>query len=206
MRRCAAGGIAGLDDLVTRHQLAAMRIAYLLVQDTGAAEDIVQESFLRAFHAAPRFRAGAPFAPWFHRIVLNCARQYLRSAGRRRETSLDAAAGRGLRLPVASDPLRSAERNERRQAVAAVLATLTQKQREALVLRYYGGYGAGEIARMLGVPGGTVRWRLHAALRAFERSADRTYPWLLDDARPGNVRRSADIESPRSTVEGKATQ
>lgn len=187
LRRCATGDIGGLDDLVGRHQLAGLRIAYLLVQDMAAAEDIVQESFLRVFRAAPQFRAGAPFAPWFHRIVLNAARQYLRGARRRRETSLETLDELDLpsgRVPLASDPLTAAQRSERRQAVVSVLATLTHKQREVLVLRYYGGYGDGEIARMLGVPGGTVRWRLHAALRAFERAA-RTHPWLLDDAEGG---------------------
>jgi RNA polymerase sigma-70 factor (ECF subfamily) len=184
LRRCQAGDIAGLDALVARHQLAALRIAYLLMQDRSLAEDIVQESFLLAYRHAGQFRSGTPFAPWFHRIVLNAARQHLRAATRRRETSLDLLDPRSpQRLPVVSDPLRHAERAEVRAAVTHVLRLLTHKQREVLVLRYYGGYKDNEIARALGLPAGTVRWRLHAALRAFDRQARSTYPWLLEDGR-----------------------
>lgn len=207
LRRCAAGDIAGLDDLVGRHQLGALRIAYLLVQDMTAAEDIVQESFLRVFRAASRFRAGAPFSPWFHRIVLNTARQHLRSARRRHETSLenlDQLDWPSARMPVASDPLSTAQRNERRQAVIHVLATLTHKQREVLVLRYYGGYSDAEIARMLEVPGGTVRWRLHAALRAFERAA-RTHPWLLDEVDRGRTA-PGQLTQIQTPSEGRSTK
>lgn len=189
LSRCAEGEIGGLDILVARYQLTAIRTAYLLLQDQAAAEDVVQESFLLVFRHAGQFRPGAPFAPWFCRIVLNCARQYQRAARRRRETSLDrigTLGTPGARTPVGSDPLRAAERGERQQAVARVLAALTHKQREVLVLRFYGGYSDGEIARILACPGGTVRWRLHAALRAFERAALRTCPWLLDDAGAGS--------------------
>jgi RNA polymerase sigma-70 factor (ECF subfamily) len=184
LRRCQAGDISGLGALAARHQLAALRIAYLLVQDQALAEDIVQEGFLLAYRHAAQVRSGALFAPWFHRIVLNAARQHLRAAARRRETSLDQLDARSAgRMPVASDPLRHAERTELRAAVMHVLRALTHKQREVLVLRYYGGYKDGEIARALRCPAGTVRWRLHAALRAFDRHARTSYPWLLEEGR-----------------------
>lgn len=184
LHRCQAGDITGLDVLVARYQLGAVRLAYLLVQDRAAAEDIAQESFLHVFRAAAGFRRGAPFEPWFHRIVLNTARQHVRQRQRQRESSLDAlraSAEAPFDLPAPTpgppDQLVGAER---RAAVLDALRALTHKQREALVLRYYCGHTDAEIARLLGVPPGTTRWRLHAALRAFERALRRMHPWLLE--------------------------
>jgi RNA polymerase sigma-70 factor (ECF subfamily) len=193
LRRCRARDISGLGALVERYQLAAVRTAYLLVQDQSAAEDIVQESFLLVYRHAGRFRPGSPFAPWFYRIVLNAARQYLRGVRRRRETGLEHLdESSSARIPVASDPLRHAERAERRSAVVAILRSLTHKQREVLVLRYYAGYRDDEIAAILGSPAGTIRWRMHAALRAFERAARARAPWLIDEG-PDDVRDPATL-------------
>lgn len=183
LRRCQQGDISGLDVLVARYQLRAVRAAYLLVRDHAAAEDIVQDSFLRVFQASAQFHDGARFAPWFYRIVLNTARQYQRALHRRRESSLDAptsAAATTLSAPPATEPPESAERAERRSAVLDVLMALTIKQREVLILRYYASLSDGDITRILGCPPGTVRWRLHTAHRAFERIARQRHPWLLD--------------------------
>jgi RNA polymerase sigma-70 factor (ECF subfamily) len=166
-----------------RYQLTAVRIAYLLVQDHAAAEDIVQDSFLLAYRGCRQFREGSLFAPWFYRIVLNEARQHLRTAKRHRESSLDTLQLTEESSPsvlVESDPSVGVERTEERAAILDVLRRLTPKQREVLVLRYYGGYTDQEIARILSVPGGTVRWRLHTALRAFERAIRRVHPWLIE--------------------------
>lgn len=187
LARCQRGDLTGLDELVARHQANAIRIAYLLTQDRSAAEDIAQESFLRMYRACQQFRTGAAFAPWFNQIVLNTARQSARAARRRRERSLDALQQTTPSLfpsAVADDPALRAELSERQAATLDLLALLTDKQREALVLRYYCGASGSEIARTLGIPAGTARWRLHAALRAFERLARRRSPWLIEAERP----------------------
>lgn len=181
MRRLQAGDISGLDDLVQRYQLTAIRMAYLLVRDRNAAEDIVQDSFLSVYRGSARFRPGAAFAPWFSRIVLNTARQYARSRSRRRESSLEAL---GVASPLATasagqSPAQEAERAEMRAAVLEALQRLPIWQREALALRFYCGYTTSEIATALNTPHGTVRWRLHVALRAFERTVRQIHPWLL---------------------------
>lgn len=184
MRRCQQGDASALDELVGRHQLSAVRIAYVLVQDRFIAEDIVQESFLLIYRKSHQFREGAQFTPWFHQVVINTARQHLRAAKRHPEQSLDlrqdSAASRAEdhHEHGESDPSAHMERVETREAVLDILRRLTVKQREVLVLRYYCDYTDNEMARILGVPGGTVRWRLHAALRAFERTMRRLHPWL----------------------------
>lgn len=181
IRRCQEGDVTGLETLVRHYQLKAVRIAYLLVQDRSAAEDIVQDSFLMVYQKCAQFRAAAPFAPWFFRIVVNEARRHLRSVTRRRESSLDVLRSVESAVPLllqAPDPSVHAEYSERRDAIFRVLSTLTPKQREVLVLRYYGGYSDREIAHILASPPGTVRWRLHTAHGTFERAMHRIAPWL----------------------------
>lgn len=187
LRRCQQGDVSGLEVLVARYQLRAIRIAYLLLRDHAAAEDIAQDSFLRVVQASAQFQEGAQFAPWFYRIVLNTARQHQRTLRRRRESSLDILMLSDVtspQLPLAEDPFVSAEQTERRAAVLNVLTVLTTRQREALVLRYFCGLSDSVIAQILNCPHGTVRWRLHAAHRAFERAASTRYPWLLDRESP----------------------
>lgn len=91
--RCQRGDIEGLAELIRRHQADALRLAYLLTGDRYLAEDIVHDSFLYAYAAMPRFRVGRPFRPWFHQIVTNTTRKPVRSAARRRETSITRLAG-----------------------------------------------------------------------------------------------------------------
>ena len=85
-----------------RYQGIAFRVAWLTVRNRGDAEDAVQDAFVNAYHALPRFRPGAPFRPWILRIVANEARNRGRSSRRREDLALRMAAvdpGARPRLP-----------------------------------------------------------------------------------------------------------
>src|SRR5512142_3412989 len=88
IKRCQQGESSGLTTLIRRYQADVLRLAYVLTGDRYLAEDIVQDSFLQAYRAMPRFHLGRPFQPWFHQIVTNTTRMRLRSASRRREVSI----------------------------------------------------------------------------------------------------------------------
>jgi RNA polymerase sigma-70 factor (ECF subfamily) len=163
---------------VSRYKFAALRVALLLVQDRALAEDSVQDSFLLAYRRADQVRAGAPFAPWFQRIVLSTARFSQRSATRRRERSLENLANRdaqpdaellALHVPQALGAEQSAERGEVRATVVEAPRALALKQRVVLIARYFCGYQVDEVVHLLGCPAGTVRWRLRAAPPAHAR-------------------------------------
>jgi RNA polymerase sigma factor (sigma-70 family) len=77
------GDVRAYEELVTRHQDVAYRVAWLVARGAGEAEDAVQEAFIKAYRALPRFRPGAPFRPWLLRIVANEARNRARSSRRR---------------------------------------------------------------------------------------------------------------------------
>ncbi|HET9110431.1 MAG TPA: RNA polymerase sigma factor [Ktedonobacterales bacterium] len=194
IHRCQRGDMDGLEPLIARHQTQALRLAYLLTGDWGLAEDITQDSFIQAFRSMHRFTEGRPLAPWLYRIVTNMARERMRARRRLREVNLDAHAldddkgGAGIanitdiaRIAHASevDPATYAEQAEERDALFQALSALTQKQREAIILRYYLGYGDHECATIAGCREGAFRVRLHGALQALKRIIHQRYPWLL---------------------------
>src|SRR3954452_14569352 len=76
--RLAGGDISGLELLVSRYQVQAVRAAYLVCRDSALAEDIVQSAFLRAYSHIDQFDPTRPFGPWFMKIVVNDALKALR--------------------------------------------------------------------------------------------------------------------------------
>lgn len=188
IRRCQRGDMAGLDPLVARYETGALRLAYLLTGDHALAEDITQDSFIQVFRVMGQFDAERPLAPWLYRIVTNMARERLRSRRRLREVRLDdapAADGAGaetlaytLRAPT-TDPAVRVARMEERDAILDALGALTQRQREAIILRYYLNLGDRECAAVAGCREGAFRVRLHDGLRALKLVIRQRYPWLL---------------------------
>ncbi len=197
MRRCQQGDISGLEVLVQRYQLPALRMAYLIIGERSLAEDIVQDSFLQIYRASTQFRMNSPFAPWFYQIVLNTARQYRRKASQHNIVSLDDLTGDSsadlapypemtLIGSITADPYQHAERTERSETILKALTQLTPKQREAVILRYYYGFNEREMATILGCLTSTVKWRLHAGIQALERVIRRQCPWLVESG-PANT-------------------
>jgi len=124
-----------------------------LLRDRAAAEDCVQEAYLRAFRAWARWRPDAPAEAWLHRIAINVAVSH-----RRKERLRDATAI--FRRPALEEP-RPPELTD--PDLLAELRALPPKQAAALVLRYVHGYSNREIAQSLGVPERTIASRLAAA-------------------------------------------
>ena len=159
------GEIGGLEMLVRTYQLRALHTAYLITRDRPLAEDIVQAAFLRAYERIYQFDARRPFGPWFLRSVVNDA---IKAAARReRWVSLDDAIDReeaALAEFVADPnpgPEALAENAEIRRAIDDAFGGLSPSQRAIIVLRYYHGLPEAEIARRMGCPQGTIKWRLN---------------------------------------------
>ncbi len=124
--------------------------------DRAAAEDCVQEAFVRAFRAWSGWRPDAPAEAWLHRIALNVAVSHQRRQRLREVGELVRRLGRPEPPP---DPTVTVERGDLSEA----LRKLPAKQAAAIVLRHYHGYSNREIACALGVPERTVASRLAAA-------------------------------------------
>ena len=162
--QCKRGDVGGLKFLFELHRLAVLRTAYGIIGNSHLAEDVTQQVFVELFTALRRFDPERPFAPWLYRIVVNISLKEVRRRDHRNLLLEDAADVPSL------DPLPDliVEKSEARRDIWAAIRKLSTKQRAAVVLRYYHGFGEAEMAVALGCRRGTVKSRLHTALRQLE--------------------------------------
>ena len=154
VRRCQRGDREAFRPLVERYGDVLMGTLYLMTHDRTVSEELVQETFLRAWKSIGRFRLGAPLKPWLVRIAVNLA--------------LDA---RARSLPV--EPLEEADqggpdaelaRADDKDEIRRALGQLADEHRRVIILRYFAELSTGEAANVLGVREGTVKSRLNRAL------------------------------------------
>ncbi|MBJ3808405.1 RNA polymerase sigma factor [Streptomyces flavofungini] len=168
--RVRAGEPEAYAELVRAFTGVALRAAAALGAGSDA-EDVVQQSFFKAYRALGRFRDGSSFKPWLLSIVANETRNTVRSAARQRSV-----AGREAALteadpliPESADPAVAALERERRAALLAALDRLGEDHRLVVTYRYLLEMDETETAQALGWPRGTVKSRLNRALRKLGR-------------------------------------
>jgi RNA polymerase sigma-70 factor (ECF subfamily) len=165
--RLREGDVGGLEVLVRRYQVRAVRAAHLIVGDPALAQDVVQDAFVRAYEHIGRFDPERSFEPWFMRIVINGSITAASRKRRRvhREVPLETAGTRGAVEAADREPSphELAERAELRKRVLEVLDGLPPAQRAVVVQRYYLGMSEAEMSGGGSSPPGTIKWRLHAA-------------------------------------------
>ncbi|MGH2680092.1 MAG: RNA polymerase sigma factor [Actinomycetota bacterium] len=161
-RRAREGDDDAYEELVKRYGPIAFRVAWLVTRDRGEAEDAVQEAFVKAYYALPRFRPDAPFRPWLLRIVANEARNRARSRRRREGLVLRAAAVSDG--DAAPSPEAAALALEDRETLVTALNALPGPDREVIGYRFLLGLSESETAEMLDVRLGTVKSRLSRAM------------------------------------------
>ena len=161
IRQCQAGNLAALGALFELHHHSVFRTSYGIVRRHDLAEDVTQQVFIELFTAIRRYDVRRPFPPWLHRIAVHRSLDELRRR-KIRDVPIEAAAG----LPSPStSPEQAAEESELRSAIRNALGSLEPKHRAAVVLRYYQGFSEAETAVALGCRQGTVKSRVHYALR-----------------------------------------
>jgi RNA polymerase sigma-70 factor (ECF subfamily) len=175
IRALKKGDIRGLETLVRKYQVQAVRTADLIVRDQALAEDIVQAAFLRAFRRIDQFDESRSFGPWFLRSVVNDA---LKKVTRDRETlSLDRLSELSLKeiWPASeSGPDEQVEQQETYQKVWESLGQLPAEQRAVIVLRYYLELSLEEIGEEVAAPSGTIKWRLYKARTRLKKILEQT--------------------------------
>lgn len=152
-----------LEDLYTQHRMRFVRLAILLVDEPATAEDVVQEAFAGLHRHWSGLRDTAAALGYLRTAVVNGSRSVLR----RRKTARDY-------VPPHQANARSAESmamlSAEHQSVVQALGKLPPRQREVLVLRYYGGLSEAEIADTVGVSRGTVKSTASRGLEALQRA------------------------------------
>ena len=159
--------------LVERHGRRLHRLAYRIVGNRQDAEDVVQETFLRAYRQIDRFEPRVPFGNWLNRIAANAAVDLVR-ARRRRHRSLVPEGSEGILLEsAASDdpaPDRVAWGGEVLQRVAQAMEDLSPQERATFVLRHFEERSIRETAAALGQTENTTKQALFRAVRKLRRA------------------------------------
>ena len=164
--------------LYDRHSRAAYSLAYRMMGERQAAEDLVQESFLKAWRSADSYRLErGSVRTWILTIVHHGGIDQLRaSASRRRTQDRAEAASSGAQQ---SEAFSETWQNSQREQVREALRTLPPEQLKILELAYFSGYTHTEIAELLGLPLGTVKGRMRLGLKKMKDyfdSRDLTVP------------------------------
>jgi RNA polymerase sigma-70 factor, ECF subfamily len=155
----ARGDRDAFNELVSRHHAKMYQLARIMTRGDREAEDLVQETFVRAFRAVGRFRGDSTFRTWLHRIAVNVIKSHVVRRGRLRAAEDDDGMSEQLVERLAS---REDLENTvvRRQTIDRALATLPESERMLIVLRDVQGLEYREIASITGLPMGTVESRI----------------------------------------------
>ena len=163
--------------LVQLYQQPVFRLAYLLLGDADDAEDVAQETFLRAYHALGSFDLARPLRPWLMRITTNLCHNWRRSVGR-----YLAVLQKVLRSePVADSIMAQAERLVEGKTLWEAVRRLRLEDQQVIYLRYFLDCSELETAMILGVAQGTVKSRQHRALARLRALLQKEYPHLAKD-------------------------
>jgi RNA polymerase sigma-70 factor (ECF subfamily) len=171
-----AGDSSAFRALVDRHSRPIFRLAYRLTGNRQDAEDVVQETFLRAYRQMERFEARASFGTWIHRIAVNCAMDVLRQRPRHRVVA-DAQSATTGPLADAPDengigPDRLAESAQLRLKLNRALDNLTPAERTAFMLRHFEGRSLDEIGRALGLRTSATKHSIFRAVQKMRRALE----------------------------------
>jgi len=162
--------------LVERHSRSLFRLAFRMTGNESDAEDVVQESFMRAYRQLDKFDERASFGTWLYRITANCSLDLMRSKKRRSEQIAPAD-------PEMDDPLqnlpapgpspeRSAASGQVRERVAEAMKELSATERTAFVLRHFEGMCIEEVSRVLDCQPGAAKHSVFRAVQKLRRALE----------------------------------
>jgi RNA polymerase sigma-70 factor (ECF subfamily) len=176
--RARAGDADAFRELVDQHSRAVFRVAYRITGRVEDAEDVVQETFLRAYRQLDRFESRANFGTWLHRIAANCAVDLLRGRPRREMSeeseTLERLIGGDTEGALPS-PERALLGRQISDRVRQAMNTLTDMERAAFTLRHFEGLSIEEISRALGLRTNATK---HSIFRAVKKMRHQLRPFV----------------------------
>ena len=174
--RARAGDADAFRVLVERHSNPLFRLAFRMTGNEQDAEDVVQETLLRAYRRLANFDERASFRTWLYRITVNCSLDLVRARKRRSEQS-------GSPHPEMEDPLESlaatgptpdrmAMSEEARSRIAEAMEELSVSEKTAFVLRHFEGMCIDDVSRVLGCRPGAARHSVFRAVQKLRRALE----------------------------------
>jgi len=167
--RARLGDKGAFGELVRRHQRRIFRLSAHMLRDSAAAEDVVQETFVRGYQALARFDGRSEPYTWFYRIAINLSLNRIRArkSSRTSQSSDDPRLAAILDVGAKSDddPLGDASRAELFRALCEGIDGLSDSLRTTLIVVCVDGRSHEEASAILGAPEGTIAWRVHEARR-----------------------------------------
>ncbi|MGH7466364.1 MAG: RNA polymerase sigma factor [Longimicrobiales bacterium] len=173
VQRVRAGDREAFRVLVQRYQDVLYRTALRHTKQPDVASDLVQSTLVKAYTGIWRCRDPERFGAWVYRIVVNAAKDYLKSR-RRNDVSLDEPLATRLHSPAAGNPEREMERAELRDRLERALSYLPEVLREAFLLKHVEGFSYEEIAERLNVSVPALKMRVHRARSTLKDQMDRS--------------------------------
>ncbi len=162
--RLKQGDIGGLELLVDCYQARAVRTAYLITGDAALAQDVVQETFVRAYEAIHTFKTGRPFEPWFLRSVVNASIKALHKARRLVQLGDDADSQAFAEICAHVQSVEAqVESAELQQRIWDAMGKLSARQRAVIVQHYFLEMSEKDMAAEMDAAPGTIKWLLNAA-------------------------------------------
>ncbi|MBZ5595755.1 MAG: sigma-70 family RNA polymerase sigma factor [Acidobacteriia bacterium] len=162
--------------LVERHSRSVFRLAFRMTGNEQDAEDLVQETFLRAYRQIGKFDGRASFSTWLYRIAANCSLDLIRVRKRRQEqqTPVNEEGEELAGAVAAADPTpdRLAFSGELKELLRPAIEHLSPMERTAFVLRHYEGMCIEEIGRALGVNTGAAKHSVFRAVQKLRRALE----------------------------------
>jgi RNA polymerase sigma-70 factor (ECF subfamily) len=176
LARLKAGETEAFDLLFQKYGPPLLNFINRIVGDRDRAEDLLQETFLRVLRHLAHYRPEARFSTWIYRIATNLCYNELRTRRRHRLVSIDGGGGAAIESTLSGsgrksdDPHASVVLDEEVRQVEEAIRSLPENERIVLVLRFYDEHSYAEIAEILACPVGTVKSRLHAAVRRLRQA------------------------------------
>jgi RNA polymerase sigma-70 factor (ECF subfamily) len=171
------GRQGAFSELMRRYRPRIHALALQLTGDAHDADDIAQETFLRAYRSLGEFRAAADFYTWIYRIAVNLALNIKRHKGRHPAVTMnDPRVTLAVQIDSYGDPRRAAELRETYTRLVEALDRLPEHLRSAVVLVTLQGLTHEEAGAVLGCQSGTIAWRLHEARQQLGAALEPTSP------------------------------
>jgi RNA polymerase sigma-70 factor (ECF subfamily) len=172
VKRAQQGDKSAFDLLVRKYQHRIAAVVSRFIRDYGECQDVVQDSFIKAFKSLNSFRGDSQFYTWMYRIAVNTAKNHLASRKRRPGADVELEDAEfiegGIYVQNNDTPEHELLREELAQVVSKVLAQLPDEIRQAITLREMEGLSYEEIAEVMNSPVGTVRSRIFRAREAID--------------------------------------